>query len=189
MEISRNEAYSLLKDWVKNENLIKHMLCTEAAMRAYAKKYRENEEVWGICGLLHDFDYEKYPTYNVAEKIGHPYEGVKELERLGYSKQIIYAILGHALYSGVPRNSNMAKVLFAVDELCGFIVACALIREDKLESLQAKSVVKKLKNKKFAEKVSREDIELGIQELKVGRDEHINFVIQALRVVSKELGF
>ena len=113
-------------------------------MRAYARKHGEDEEVWGICGLLHDFDYEKYPTYDANAKTGHPYEGVKELKRLGCSKEIIEAILGHALYSGVPRTSNMAKCLFAIDELCGFIIACALMREDKLESLEAKSVKKKL---------------------------------------------
>ena len=158
-------------------------------MRAYARKHGEDEEVWGICGLLHDFDYEKYPTYDANAKTGHPYEGVKELKRLGCSKEIIEAILGHALYSGVPRTSNMAKCLFAIDELCGFIIACALMREDKLESLEAKSVKKKLKDKSFAAKVSRQDIEQGIQELGIDKDEHINFVIHALRGISKELGF
>jgi len=165
------------------------MLCVEAAMKAYAKQYGEDEDFWGICGLLHDFDYEKYPFYDVTGKTGHPYEGVKELERLGYPKEIMEAILGHALYSGVARTSQMAKCLFAVDELSGFIIACALMKPDRLESLEVKSVKKKLKDKRFAAKVSREDIELGITELGVDKDEHIDFVIRALRGISKNLGF
>ena len=158
-------------------------------MRAYAQKYNEDLEMWGIAGLLHDFDYEKYPEVDAEKKTGHPFEGVRHLESLGYPKEITEAILGHALYSGVPRTSNMAKVLFACDELCGFIIACAYMKPDHLETLTAESVKKKMKDKKFAAKVSREDIELGIQEMQVDKDEHINFVIGALRTISKDLGW
>jgi putative nucleotidyltransferase with HDIG domain len=189
MNKTRQEAYDLMCEWVTSESLRKHMLCVEAAMRAYAKKYGEDEELWGMAGLLHDFDYEKYPEVNAEAKTGHPFEGVRHLEVLSYPDEIIQAILGHALYSGVPRTTNMAKALFACDELCGFIVACAYMKPDKLASLDASSVNKKLKDKKFAAKVSRQDIELGIQELGIEKDEHINFVIKALREISKELGF
>ncbi len=176
-------------DWVKSESLRKHMFCVEAAMRAYAKKFGEDEEEWAICGLLHDFDYEKYPEVNETARTGHPFEGVRHLQSLGYPESITTAILGHALYSGTPRVSNMAKALFACDELCGFVVACALMKPDRLQSLTAESVKKKLKDKKFAAKVSREDIQQGILELGISEDEHINFVIEALRGISKDLGF
>jgi putative nucleotidyltransferase with HDIG domain len=165
------------------------MLCVEAAMRAYAKKYGGDEEEWGIAGLLHDFDYEKFPVPDETNKTGHPFEGVRELERLDYPQSIIQAILGHALYSGVPRESQMAKCLFACDELCGFIIACSYLRSDKLNSLEVRSVKKKLKDKSFAAKVSREDIALGIKELGLPEEEHIGFVIEALRAASSTLGF
>jgi putative nucleotidyltransferase with HDIG domain len=189
MQIIRGDAYNLLCDWVKNENLRKHMLCVEAVMRAYARKYGEDEEMWGTCGLLHDFDYERYPTYDAEKQTGHPYEGVKVLKEFDYPEEIITAILGHAIYSGVPRETKMAKVLFAVDELCGFVIACALMRPDRLQTLEAPSVKKKLKDKSFAAKVSRSDIQQGIVELGIAEDGHINFVIQALRNISKDLGF
>jgi len=188
MTINRPDAYNLMCEWVTSESLRKHMLCVEAAMKACAKKYGENEELWGVTGLLHDFDYEKFPTPDPLAKTGHPFEGVRHLESLGYPKEVIQAILGHALYSGVPRTTNMAKALFACDELCGFIVAVARMKSDKLQSLTAESVKKKLKDRKFAEKVSREDIALGITELGIDGDEHINFVIMALRPIEKELG-
>ena len=142
----------------------------------------------GTAGLLHDFDYEKYPTYDETAKTGHPFEGVRELKKLGYPEEITQAILGHALYSGVPRTSQMAKALFACDELCGFIVACALMRADRLKTLNPESVKKKLRDKKFAAKVSREDIGLGISELGIPEDEHIATVIGALREISGPLG-
>lgn len=183
--IDRQQAYNVMCEWVTSESLRKHMLCVEAAMRAYAKKYGEDAELWGIAGLLHDYDYEKYPTYDVTTRTGHPFEGIRHLESLGYPKEIIEAILGHALYSGVPRESQMAKCLFACDELCGFLVACAYMRPDKFETLTAQSVKKKLKSKGFAAKISREDIALGIEELGIPEDEHINFVIQALRDIFK----
>jgi putative nucleotidyltransferase with HDIG domain len=163
------------------------MYCVEAAMRAYAKKYGEDEELWGIAGILHDFDYEKYPTPNPEQKTGHPFEGVKILREQGYSEEVIDAILGHALYSGLPRNSRMAKCLFACDELCGFVVACAYMRPDKFETLQPDSVNKKLKDKKFAAKVSREDIELGVSELGVDKNEHIQFVIDSLKPIQSQI--
>lgn len=189
MNKTREEAYKLMCEWVTSESLRKHMLCVEAAMRAYAQKYGGDAEMWGMAGLLHDFDYEKFPEVDATKQTGHPFNGVRELQRLGYPNEIIQAILGHALYSGVPRESPMAKCLFASDELCGFIVACAYLRPDRLNSLTAESVNRKLKDRKFAAKVSRVDIEQGIAELGADRDEHINFVIAALRNISKELGF
>ncbi len=174
-------------EWVSSQSLRKHMLCVEAAMRAYAKKFGEDEELWAITGLLHDFDYEKYPEVNAEAKTGHPFEGVRYLKSLNYPEPVVTAILGHALYSGTPRVSKMDKTLFAVDELCGFLVACAHMRADRFETLEAASVLKKLKDKKFAAKVSREDIDLGIKEMAVDKIEHINFVIEALRGISKEL--
>ena len=176
-----------MQEWVKSESLRKHMYSVEAAMRAYAKKYGEDEELWGITGILHDFDYEKFPEPNAAAKTGHPYEGVKLLKEQGYPEEVIDAILGHALYSGVARTSKMAKCLFACDELCGFVVACAYMRPDKFETMQADSVKKKLKDKKFAAKVSREDIELGISELGVDKNTHIQFVIDALRPIQSRI--
>lgn len=189
MEINRQQAHQLLEQWVQAESLRRHMYAVEAAMRAYAAKYQEDPELWGIAGLLHDFDYEKYPVPNPAQKTGHPFEGVRELEKLGYPKEITEAILGHALYSGVPRLSKLAKTLFAVDELCGFVVAVARMKPDNLQSLEASSVKKKLKDKKFAEKVSRQDIDLGVQEMGIDKDEHINFVIVSLRPIARNLGF
>ncbi|HYD91987.1 MAG TPA: HDIG domain-containing protein, partial [Flavobacterium sp.] len=119
---TREEALALMHEWVQTESLRKHMYAVEAAMRAYANKFGENQELWAICGLLHDFDYERYPQYDAQNQTGHPYEGIKVLKEQGYPEEIIEAILGHALYSGVPRTSNMAKALFACDELCGFLV-------------------------------------------------------------------
>lgn len=184
---NREQAYNLMRKWVTSESLSKHMLCVEAAMRAYAKNYGEDEEKWGMAGLLHDYDYEKYPEYDAQKKTGHPFEGVKNLEALGYPPEIIEAILGHALYSGTPRTSQMAKCLFACDELCGFIVACAYMRPDKFQSLEAKSVIKKLKDRNFAARVSREDIDLGVQELGVNKAEHIQFVIEALKFIQEKI--
>ncbi len=189
MDINRQRAHELLTQWVGSESLRRHMYAVEAAMRAYAAKYGEDPELWGIAGLLHDFDYEKYPQADAEAKTGHPFEGVRHMRALGYPDEIIQAILGHALYSGVPRQSQMAKTLFACDELCGFIVAVGKMRSDNLQTLEAKSVKKKLKDKGFAAKVSREDIALGLSEIGLSDDEHIDFVIAALKPVAKELGF
>ena len=187
MNITRDKAYNLMRDWVTSESLRRHMLCVEAAMRAYARKFGEDEELWGVAGLLHDFDYEKFPEVDAEKKTGHPFEGVRHLQGLNYPDEIIQAILGHALYSGVPRESQMAKCLFACDELCGFLVACAYMRPDKFESLTYESVKKKLKDKKFAAKVSREDIALGVLELGIPEAEHINFVIGALKPITSQI--
>lgn len=184
MEINREKAWALLKEYVKSPSLIKHSLAVEAAMRAYALKYGEDVEKWGICGLLHDFDFEKFPT---EER--HPFEGAKILKELNYSSEIIEAILGHASYSGVKRESLMAKCLYAVDELCGFLMALAYIRPTHFKGMSSESVKKNLKKKGFAEKISREEIEKGIFELGVDKDEHFNLVIKALQGISKELGF
>lgn len=178
--VRRDDAWKLLSEWVASESLRKHMLAVEAAMRAYARKYGEDEERWGIAGLLHDFDYEKYPNPE-RNREEHPFPGEKVLREKGYPEEIIEAILGHAVYSGVPRKTLMAKCLFACDELCGFLTAVGWIRPERLEGLTPAKVKKYLKNKRFAEKISREEIAQGIAELGVSEDEHIALVIQALR--------
>ena len=181
--MNRDEAWKLLCEWTKSDSLRKHMLAVEAAMRAYARKFGEDEEKWGITGLLHDMDYETHPTPSE-----HPMVGVRELERRGYPEDVIEAIKGHADYLNVPRTTPMAKALYAVDELSGFVVACALVRPEGLEGLKAKSVRKKMKQKSFAASVSREDITRGASELGVDLNEHIDFVAAALRKESGALG-
>jgi putative nucleotidyltransferase with HDIG domain len=170
--------------WTESDSLRKHMLAVEAAMRAYARRFGEDEEKWGITGLLHDMDYEKHPTPDE-----HPMVGVRELESRGYPEDIIHAIKGHADYLDVPRDTLMSKTLYAVDELSGFIVACALMRPEGLENMKAKSVRKKMKQKSFAAAVNREDIVRGAEELGVDLNAHIEFVAYALRERSDELGF
>jgi putative nucleotidyltransferase with HDIG domain len=160
------------------------MLAVEAAMRAYARRFGEDEEIWGITGLLHDMDYEKHPTPDE-----HPMVGVRELESRGYPEEVIHAIKGHADYLDVPRDTLMSKTLYAVDELSGFIVACALVRPEGLENMKAKSVRKKMKQKSFAAAVNRNDIVRGADELGVDLNEHIEFVAYALRERSDALGF
>ena len=181
MKPTKNNAQEILDEYIESESLKKHCLAVSATMAAYAKKYGEDEDQWEICGLLHDFDYEKYPDE-------HPSKGVEILKGLDYPDDIIQAILGHAVYSGVKRETQMAKCLFAVDELCGFIMACAKVRPEKLQAMLPKSVKKKLKVKSFAAQINRDEIEQGIEELGVDKDEHIAFVIQALQEVSDELG-
>ena len=183
----REEALKLLNEYVTSESLRKHCLSVEAAMRAYARKFGEDEELWGICGLLHDFDYEKYPKPDAVAKTGHPFEGEKILREKGYPEEVIKIILGHATYSGVSRDSNAAKCLFAVDELCGFVMAVAYLKPDRFASLTVQSVEKRLKEKKFAAKVSREDIEQGIVELGVERAAHIQTVITAMAGITEKL--
>jgi putative nucleotidyltransferase with HDIG domain len=170
--------------WTESDSLRKHMLAVEAAMRAYARRFGEDEEKWGITGLLHDMDYEKHPTPDE-----HPMVGVRELESRGYPEDVIHAIKGHADYLNVPRDTLMSKTLYAVDELSGFIVACALMRPEGLENMKAKSVRKKMKQKSFAAAVNRDDIVRGAEELGVDLNEHIEFVAHALRERSGELGF
>ncbi len=181
--MNREESWELLCEWTESDSLRKHMLAVEAAMRAYARRFGEDEEKWGITGLLHDMDYEKHPT--PAE---HPTVGVAELERRGYPEDIRRAILSHADYLDVPRETPMEKTLYAVDELSGFVVACALVRPERLEGLKAKSVRKKMKQKSFAASVNREDITSGAEELGVDLNEHIDFVVAALRERADALG-
>lgn len=183
----RNDAWQLLCEYTKGESLRKHALAVETAMRACARRYGKpeaDEDEWGIVGLLHDFDYEMFPG---ADQ--HPFTGANILCGRGYSDRVIRAIMGHATYTGVPRDTQMARALFATDELCGFLVACALVRPAKsLDDLEVASVKKKLKDKAFARSVNREDIKLGVEELGVDADEHIRFVIDALRPVQKQIG-
>jgi putative nucleotidyltransferase with HDIG domain len=170
--------------WTESDSLRKHMLAVEAAMRAYARRFGEDEEKWGITGLLHDMDYERHPTPKE-----HPMVGVRELESRGYPDDVLHAIKGHADYLDVPRDTLMSKTLYAVDELSGFIVACALMRPEGLENMKARSVRKKMKQKSFAAAVNRDDIVRGAEELGVDLGEHIEFVAEALRERSDELGF
>ena len=187
--MTRDDALSLMHKYTESENLRRHMYCVEIAMRGYAKHYCEDEEAWGLVGLLHDLDYEKYPNQEHSATEGHPSFGVKLLRERGLPDTMCEAILGHATYCGVPRKSLMAKALFAVDELSGFLVACALVRPSRsLMDLTVKSVKKKLKDKGFARGVNREDVVQGAEELGVPLEEHIQFVIEALRPEEGRLG-
>ena len=181
--MDRQAAWELLCEFTKNENLRRHAQAIEACMRAYARKFGEAEEKWGVVGLIHDFDYEMYP--NAPD---HPLKGSEILKERGYPEDVRRAILGHADYTGVPRDTLMAKALFACDELGGFITACALVRPDRLTSLEARSVRKRMKDKAFARSVSRDDITKGADELGVPPDEHITFCIEAMRGISDKLG-
>jgi putative nucleotidyltransferase with HDIG domain len=182
--MNRNDALELLQEYTKSESLLKHAYSVEQAMKSYAEKFGEDVEKWAITGLLHDFDYEKFPTMEE-----HPYKGAEILKEKGYPDDVIEAILGHADYTGVERKTLMAKTLFAVDELCGFLLACAYVRPDKkIENVKVKSVKKKLKDKAFARAVNREDIKKGIEELGVDIDEHIEFVIKSLALIADDLG-
>ncbi|MFQ5551049.1 MAG: HD domain-containing protein [Gemmatimonadales bacterium] len=183
------DALALMHEYTESERLRKHMYAVESAMRAYARKYGEDEERWAVVGLLHDFDYEKYPNDSHSPTEEHPSFGVGLLRDRGADEDICEAILGHADYTGVPRNSLMAKTLYAVDELCGFLVACALVRPSKsLADTQVKSVKRKLKDKGFARGVDRDEVRRGAEELGVDLDEHIAFLLEALRPVEGRLG-
>lgn len=181
--MDRQSAWNLLCECTKSENLRRHAQAVEACLRAYARKFGEDEEKWGIVGLIHDFDYEMYP--NAPD---HPLKGSEILKERGYPEEIRRAVLGHADYTGVPRDALMAKALFACDELGGFITACALVRPDRIMSLEAKSVRKRMKDKAFARSVSREDIVKGSEELGVPLDEHIALCIEAMRAIADNLG-
>ena len=187
---TRNEARALVHEYTKSPHLIKHSLAVEAGMRWYANYYKqspEETEKWAICGLVHDFDYESHPDPSPPE--GHPFFGARILGELGYGDEIVRAVLGHATYSGVPRDTLMAKTLFAVDEMSGFITACALVRPDKsLSNLEVKSVVKRMKDKAFARGCNREDMILGAQELGIALDGHVRNMIEALKPVAEQLG-
>jgi len=181
---SREEAWQLVQEFTKNINLVRHMLAVEYAMRAYARKLGENEDLWGIIGLLHDFDYERWPN-----PPDHPLRGAQILHERGWPEDVIYAIKSHADYlPDCPRIRPVEKALYACDELCGFITACALVRPDGILSLTADSVVKKLKQKGFAAKVNREDIYRGAADFGVDLAEHIQFIIDALKPHAEELG-
>ena len=187
--MTRDEALALVHEYTENEKLRRHMYAVETAMRAYARHFGDDEEQWGLVGLLHDFDYEKYPNDAHSATEEHPSFGVNLLRERGVPEAMCEAILGHATYCGVPRATQMAKALFAVDELCGFLVACALVRPTKsLQDLKVSSVKKKLKDKGFARGVSRDDIRVGIEELGIPMDEHIQFLIEALRPHEQTLG-
>lgn len=186
----RQQAFALLNEYTQSASLISHARCVEQAMRWYAKKLSLPEveiERWGIAGLLHDFDYEKYPDPTPPE--GHPYKGNEILKELGYDEEIRDAIMGHAEYTGVARTSQMAKMLFAVDELSGLVVASTLVRPDRsLHTLDSTSVMKKFKDKAFARGCNRDDIKRGAEEIGVELKEHMDNVILALREIAKDLG-
>jgi putative nucleotidyltransferase with HDIG domain len=186
---SRDEALALMHEYTASESLRAHMLSVEAAMRAYAARFGEDPERWGLTGLLHDFDYERFPNHAHSATEEHPAQGVRILREHGYPEDMLQAILGHATYCGVARETTMAKALFAVDELTGLITASALVRPSKsVLDLDGRSVRKKMKDKGFARGVSREDVLQGASELGVELDEHIQFVIEAMRPVADSIG-
>jgi len=178
-----------MEEYTASDSLRKHMLSVEAVMRAYAQQFGEDVERWGITGLIHDFDYERFPNSEHSPTAGHPAEGVRILRERGYPEDILEAILGHATYSGTPRETLMAKTLFAVDELTGLVTATALVRPSRsVSEVEGKSVRKKMKDKAFARGVSREDVITGAEELGVPLDDHIAFVIRAMQSVAAEIG-
>jgi putative nucleotidyltransferase with HDIG domain len=180
----RSAARALLEEYTRKPGLIKHALAVEAVMRAYARKQGEDQHAWAMVGLLHDFDYERWPTQD-----DHPYKGAEVLEEHGYPEWFRKAVLSHAAYTGVPRETQLEKTLFACDELCGFLTACALVTQGKsLHEVKVKSVRKKMKSKAFAASVNREDIISGAEALGVDLNEHIEFVLEALRGIADDLG-
>jgi putative nucleotidyltransferase with HDIG domain len=183
-EPTREDAWNLVREWISSESLRKHLLGVEAAMRAYAREGGEDEDLWGITGLVHDLDYERYPDLDT----GHPRHALKELEARGYPQEVIDAVAGHAEFLGVPRETPLAKTLFAVDELSGFIAACALVRPTGIEGMTPKSVRKKLKQPSFAAGVDRDQVHRGAEELGVDFDQHVAFVIDAMADRADELG-
>ena len=189
MAFDRAAALALMQQYTASDALRKHMYAVELAMRAMAAQAGEDPEAWGMVGLLHDFDYERFPNDAHSPTEEHPSEGVRILAQRGLPEPMQRAILGHANYTGVPRDTPMARALFAVDELCGFLVACALVRPSRsLQDLEIPSVKKKLKDKGFARTVNRHDVYRGAEELGVDLDEHIGFVIAALTAVAPRIG-
>ena len=187
--MQRSEALELLHEYTASDSLRKHMLSVEAAMRAYAEHLGEDPESWGLAGLLHDFDYERWPNAGQQPDREHPAEGVRILRERGVGEEICQAILGHAPYTGVPRTTPMARALFAVDELTGLITACSLVKPSRsVHDVDVRSVRKKMKDKAFARGVSRDDIRLGTEELGVDLDEHIDRVIAAMQGSAEKLG-
>lgn len=186
---SRDTTLAIMHEYTASDSLRKHMLSVEAAMRAYAGKFGEDADRWGVTGLIHDFDYERYPNNAHSATDEHPAEGVRILRSRGFPEDILEAILGHANYSGVPRQSQMAKTLYAVDELTGLITATALVKPSRsVLEVEAKSVRKKMKDKAFARGVNRDDVINGAADLGVDLDEHIAFVIAAMQKVAGSLG-
>jgi putative nucleotidyltransferase with HDIG domain len=184
IERDRNYCFSILKEYTKSESLIKHALAVETCVSAYAKKNNEDENYWGNVALLHDFDYEMYPTQD-----GHPFKGNEILKEKGFSEEFRNAIMSHADYSGIPRNSILEKVLFACDELAGFLTAVAYVRPSKsIEEVEVKSVLKKMKDKAFARAVNREDIKNGAEGIGAPLEEHIQFCIDAMKSNRELLG-
>ena len=183
MEISRDRAWETLTRHTKSEALRRHALAVEAAVRAYARRFGEDEELWGVTALLHDFDWEMHPTLEQ-----HPQDGAPILRDEGYPEVVIEGVLSHAEHLGLPRDTPLKKTLFACDELSGFIHACGLVRPDGIETLEPKSVKKKLKQPSFAAGVNRDDVYKGAEELGVELDDHIRFVIEALRPIAADLG-
>jgi putative nucleotidyltransferase with HDIG domain len=181
--MTRDEDWALLNEYTQSQSLIRHMMAVEIAMRAYAKKFGEDEEKWGRVGLLHDFDYERWP-----DPPDHPLKGSVILKERGYTDEVIYAIKSHADYlKDCPRVSQLDKTLYACDELCGFITACSLVRPQRLEGLKPKSVRKKMKTASFAAAVNRDDITNGAEDLGVELNEHIEFCVQAMQSIAGEL--
>jgi putative nucleotidyltransferase with HDIG domain len=186
---SRADALALVQEYTQSESLRKHMLAVEAAMRAYARHFGEDEERWALAGLLHDFDYERWPNAGRSPTEEHPSEGVRLLRAAGYPDDVCDAILGHADYTGVPRETRMARTLFAVDELTGLITATALVKPSRsVHDVEASGVRKKMKDKAFARGVNRDDVINGAAELGVDLDEHVRFVIAAMQAESQALG-
>lgn len=180
----QEEALELLKEFTTNEHLIKHAFAVEAAMRAYAKKFNQDADKWAVTGLLHDFDYEKYPSAQ-----DHPFKGAKILEEKGYPQAMIRAILAHGDHTGIAREDLMEKTLYAVDELAGFIVAVSLVRPSKkISEVATKSILKKWKDKAFARNVNRENIEKGAKDIGLNLEEHIECTLQAMQNISDKLG-
>jgi len=186
---SREQALALVHEWTRSESLRKHMLAVEAAMRAYARRLGEDEARWGLTGLVHDFDYERFPNADRAPDREHPAEGVRHLRALGYPDDVCEAVLGHGEYTGVPRTTPMARALFAVDELTGLITAAALIKPSRqVADVDVATVRKRMKDKAFARGVSREDVVRGADELGVPLDEHIGVVLVAMQAEAEALG-
>jgi putative nucleotidyltransferase with HDIG domain len=186
---TRQHAWSLVQEWTQSESLRKHMLSVETAMRAYARHLGADEEAWAVAGLIHDFDYERFPNDAQAAEAEHPAEGVRHLRGLGWPEEILQAVLGHAHYTGVARVTPMAKALFAVDELTGLITACALVKPSKaVRDVDVAGVRKKMKDKAFARGVNREDIIQGADALAIPLDEHIGLVLTAMQENAEALG-
>jgi putative nucleotidyltransferase with HDIG domain len=182
--LSRDQAWDLFCEWTESESLRRHVLAVEAAMRAYARRFGEDEERWGLVGMLHDLDYERYPDLET----GHPRMALEELRRQGFSEEFVRAVASHADFLGVSRDSPMEKTLFAVDELSGFVMACAFVRPEGIHGMTPKSVKKKMKTPAFAAAVNRDELREGAEALGVDFDEHVALVIAALDERAAELG-